>query len=124
VFLKELPGMPPDHDIEFVIELIPGTTPIYKRTYRMSDKHLAELKEQIQELQGKGFIQPSLSPSGAPVIFFQRIMVHKGCVWTIILSMKSLLRTSTLYHGSMTFSTNSEVHVCSLRLISDPVTIS
>jgi hypothetical protein len=42
--------MPPDRDIKFVIELVPGTTPIYKSTYRMSDKQLAELKEQIQEL--------------------------------------------------------------------------
>jgi hypothetical protein len=45
VFLKELPGMPPDHDIEFVIELVPGSAPIYKNPYRMSDKQLAELKE-------------------------------------------------------------------------------
>jgi hypothetical protein len=52
VFPEELPGMPSDHDIE----LVPGTTPIYKSTYRMSDKQLAELKEQIQELQGKGYI--------------------------------------------------------------------
>jgi hypothetical protein len=54
--LEELPGMPPDCDIEFVIELITGTTLIYKRPYRMSDKQLAELKEQIHELQEKGYI--------------------------------------------------------------------
>jgi hypothetical protein len=48
VFLDELPGMPPDHNIEFVIELIPGTTPIYKRPYRMDFKQLVELKEQLQ----------------------------------------------------------------------------
>jgi hypothetical protein len=64
-----MPGMPLDRDIEFVIELIPGTAPIYKNPYRMSDKQLAKLKEQIQELQGKGYIQPSSSPWGAPVIF-------------------------------------------------------
>jgi hypothetical protein len=56
VFLEELPGMLPDRDIEFVIELVPRTAPIYKSPYRMSDKQLAELKEQIQELQGKGYI--------------------------------------------------------------------
>jgi hypothetical protein len=50
VFSEELPGMPPDRDIEFVIELIPGIAPKYKRPYKMSAKHLAELKEQIQEL--------------------------------------------------------------------------
>jgi hypothetical protein len=50
VFSEELLGMPPDRDIEFVIELIPGIAPKYKRPYKMSAKHLAELKEQIQEL--------------------------------------------------------------------------
>jgi hypothetical protein len=69
VFPKELLGMPPDRDIEFVIELIPKTVPIYKRPYRMPDKQLVELKEQIQELQGKGYIRPSSSTWGAPMIF-------------------------------------------------------
>ena len=48
VFLEELPGMPPDRDIEFVIELVPGTAPIYKKPYKMDVNQLAELKEQIQ----------------------------------------------------------------------------
>jgi hypothetical protein len=69
VFPEELSGKPPDRNIEFVIELIPGTAPIYKSPYRMSDKQLAGLKEQIYELQGKGYIRPSLSPWGSPVIF-------------------------------------------------------
>jgi hypothetical protein len=54
VFLEELPGMPPDHEIEFVIELVPGTAPIFKRPYRMAANQLAELKEQLQELLDKG----------------------------------------------------------------------
>jgi hypothetical protein len=49
VFPKELPGMPPDRDIEFVIELKPGTTPIYKPPYRTATPELAELKEHIKE---------------------------------------------------------------------------
>jgi hypothetical protein len=53
VFLEELPGMPPDRDIEFVIELKPGTTPIYKTPYRMATPELAELKEHIMELLEK-----------------------------------------------------------------------
>jgi hypothetical protein len=56
VFLEELPGMPPDHDIEFLIELLPGTPPITKRPYRMPVNELVELKKQIAELQAKGFI--------------------------------------------------------------------
>jgi hypothetical protein len=69
VFPEELPGMPPDRDIKFVIELKPGTTPIYKTPFRMTTLELAELKEHIKELLGKGFIHPSSSPWGAPVIF-------------------------------------------------------
>jgi hypothetical protein len=69
VFPKELPGIPPDRDIEFVIKLKPGTTPIYKTPYRMATLELVELKEHIQELLEKGFICPSSSPWGAPVIF-------------------------------------------------------
>ncbi|WVZ93098.1 hypothetical protein U9M48_039107 [Paspalum notatum var. saurae] len=69
VFPEELPGMPPDREIEFVIELVPGTAPIYKRPYRMDTNQLARLKDQIQELLDKGYIHPSRSPWGAPVIF-------------------------------------------------------
>jgi hypothetical protein len=61
-FLEELPGMPPDHEIEFIIELVPGTTHIFKRPYRMVANQLDELKEQLQELLDKGYIHPSASP--------------------------------------------------------------
>jgi hypothetical protein len=64
VFPEELPGMSPDRDIEFVIELKSGTTPIYKTPYRMTTPELAELKEHIKELQEKGFIYPISSPWG------------------------------------------------------------
>ena len=66
VFPDDLPGMPPDRDIEFIIELQPGTSPISKRPYRMLPKELAELKIQLQELLDKGFIRPSASPWGCP----------------------------------------------------------
>jgi hypothetical protein len=69
VFPEELTGIPPDRDIEFVIELKPGTVPIYKTPFRMTTPELAELKEHIRELLDKGFICPSSSPWGAPVIF-------------------------------------------------------
>nr|CAB3502616.1 unnamed protein product [Digitaria exilis] len=62
VFSDDLPGMPPDRDIEFVIELQPGTTPKSKRPYRMPPNELAELKIQLQDLLDKGFIRPSVSP--------------------------------------------------------------
>jgi hypothetical protein len=69
VFPVEFLGMPPDRDIEFVIELKPGTAPIYKTPFRMTTPELDELKEHINELLEKGFIRPSSSPWGAPVIF-------------------------------------------------------
>jgi hypothetical protein len=72
VFPKELSGMPPDRDIEFMTELKPGTTPIYKTPYRMVTPELAELKEHIKELLEKGFIHPSSSPWGAPIIFVSK----------------------------------------------------
>jgi hypothetical protein len=69
VFPKELPGMPPDQDIEFLIQLKPSTTPIYKTPYRMATPELAKFKQHIKELLRKGFIRPSSSPWGALVIF-------------------------------------------------------
>jgi hypothetical protein len=69
VFPEELPSLPPDRDIEFVIELKPGTAPIYKTPYRMTTSEFAELKKHIKELLEKGFIRPSSSLGGAPMIF-------------------------------------------------------
>jgi hypothetical protein len=72
VFPDELPGMPQDRDVEFVIELQPGTAPISKRPYRMPPKELAELKNQLQELLDKGCICPSSSPWGCPALFVKK----------------------------------------------------
>jgi hypothetical protein len=72
VFPDDLPGMPPDRDIEFVIELQPGTTPISKRPYRMPPNELAELKIQLQDLLDKGYIRPSASPWGCPALFVKK----------------------------------------------------
>jgi hypothetical protein len=72
VFPDDLPGMPQDRDIEFVIELQPGTAPISKRAYRMPPKELAELKTQLQEVLDKGFIRPSSSPWGCPALFVKK----------------------------------------------------
>jgi hypothetical protein len=64
--------MPPDRDIEFIIELQPGTTPISKRPYHMPPNELAELKIQLQDLLDKGFIRPSASPWGCPALFVKK----------------------------------------------------
>jgi hypothetical protein len=97
VFPEELPGMPPDLDIEFVIELKPGTVPIYKTPFRMTTPELAELKEHIRELLDKGFIRPSSSPWGAPVIFVpkkdgtQRLCVDYRALNEVTVKNKYLL---------------------------------
>jgi hypothetical protein len=72
VFPGDFSGMPPDRDIEFVIELQPGTAPISKRAYRMPPKELAELNTQLQELLDKGFICPNSSPWGCPALFVKK----------------------------------------------------
>jgi hypothetical protein len=69
---EDLPGLPPERDVEFVIELKPGTTPVSRRLYRMPPNELAELKTQLQDLLQKGFIRPSSSPWGCPTIFVKK----------------------------------------------------
>ncbi|BBH07014.1 transposable element gene [Prunus dulcis] len=72
VFSDDLPGLPPHREIEFTIELLPGTSPISQAPYRMAPAELKELKVQLQELVDKGFIRPSFSPWGAPVLFVKK----------------------------------------------------
>jgi hypothetical protein len=72
VFPEDLLGLPPERDVEFVIELKPSTTPISRRSYRMPPNELAELKTQLQDLLEKGFIRPSSSPWGCPAIFVKK----------------------------------------------------
>jgi hypothetical protein len=72
VFPDELLGMPPDREVEFVIDLLPGTAPISKRPYRMSVEELKELKKQLTGLQEAEYIHSNSSPCGAPVLFVQK----------------------------------------------------
>ena len=71
-FPGDLPGLPPDRDIEFKIDLIPSTAPISRRPYRMPPNELAKLKKQLQELLEKGLIRPSSSPWGCPALFVKK----------------------------------------------------
>ncbi|TYJ97514.1 ty3-gypsy retrotransposon protein [Cucumis melo var. makuwa] len=72
VFPDELPGLPPPREIDFTIELEPGTAPISRVSYRMAPAELKELKVQLEKLLDKGFIRPSVSPWGAPVLFVKK----------------------------------------------------
>ncbi|WVZ70428.1 hypothetical protein U9M48_019099 [Paspalum notatum var. saurae] len=72
VFSEELPGLPPDRDVEFRIDLVPSMAPVSKRPYRMVPDELKELKTQLQEQLDKGFIRPSSSPWGCPALFVEK----------------------------------------------------
>jgi hypothetical protein len=106
--------MPPDRDIKFVIELKPGTTPIYKTRYRMATPELAELKGHIKELLEKRFIHRSSSPWGAPVIFVlkkdgtQRLCMDYRALNEVAIKNKyPLPRIDDLFdqlHGACVFS--------------------
>ena len=72
VFPKELPGLPPDREIEFSINLVSGTALISQQPYRMAPTELVELKRQLQELLDKGFIRLRTSPWGAPILFVKK----------------------------------------------------
>ncbi|GJZ41344.1 putative reverse transcriptase domain-containing protein, partial [Tanacetum coccineum] len=72
VFPEDLPGLPPARPVEFQIDLIPGAAPIARAPYRLAPSKMKELSEQLQELSDKGFIRPSSSPWGAPVLFVKK----------------------------------------------------
>ena len=72
VFSEELKHLPPHREMDFSIEVYPGTDPILVAPYRMAPLELKELKIHVQELQGKGFIRPSTSPWGSPMLFMKK----------------------------------------------------
>jgi hypothetical protein len=72
VFPEELTKLPPDRDVEFVIELMPGAGPVAKSPYRMSSEELDKLKKQLKELFEQGFVWSSASPWGSPVLFVEK----------------------------------------------------
>ncbi|GKF24089.1 hypothetical protein Tco_0076411 [Tanacetum coccineum] len=72
VFLEELPGLPPPRQVEFHIDLIPGAAPVARVPYCLAPYEMKELSKQLQELSEKGFIRPSSSPWGAPILFVKK----------------------------------------------------
>nr|GEZ04342.1 putative reverse transcriptase domain-containing protein [Tanacetum cinerariifolium] len=80
VFPEDLPGLPPTRQVEFQIDLIPGAAPVARAPYRLAPSEIKELSDQLQELSDKGFIRPSSSPWGAPVLFVKRRMDHFECL--------------------------------------------
>ncbi|GKG26192.1 hypothetical protein Tco_0399338, partial [Tanacetum coccineum] len=72
VFPEELLGLPPTRQVEFQIDLMPGDAPVARAPYRLTSSEMKELLEKLQELSDKGFIRPSSSPWGAPVLFVKK----------------------------------------------------
>ncbi|GJZ10380.1 putative reverse transcriptase domain-containing protein [Tanacetum coccineum] len=72
VFPEDLPGLSPVRQVEFQIDLIPGAAPVARAPYRLAPSEMQELSNQLQELSDQGFIQPSTSPWGAPILFVKK----------------------------------------------------
>ncbi|GKG11777.1 hypothetical protein Tco_0346014, partial [Tanacetum coccineum] len=72
VFPEDLLGLPPTRQVEFQIDLIPGVAPVARVPYQLAPSEMKELSDQLQELSDKGFIRPSSSPWGAPVLFVKK----------------------------------------------------
>ncbi|GKA31224.1 putative reverse transcriptase domain-containing protein [Tanacetum coccineum] len=81
VFPEDLPGLPPTRQVEFQIDLMPGAAPVARAPYRLAPSEMKELSEQLQELSDKGFIRPSSSPWGAPVLFVKK---KDGSFWMCV----------------------------------------
>ncbi|GKB62592.1 putative reverse transcriptase domain-containing protein [Tanacetum coccineum] len=77
VFPEDLPGLPPTRQVEFQIDLVPGAAPVARAPYRLAPSEMKELSEQLKELSDKGFIRPSSSPWGAPVLFVKKKVSKK-----------------------------------------------
>src|ERR1041385_8724032 len=106
VFPEELPGIPPDRSVEFVVDLIPGTAPISRRPYRMAPREFAELKIQLEASLAKGFIHPSSSPWGCPVLFVtKKDGTERMCVDYRPLNLATIKNKYPL-PGSMIFMIN------------------
>ena len=86
VFPDDLPGLPPEREIDFPIDLVSGTAPISLPPYRMAPIELKELKTQLQELVDRGFIRPNISPWGSPVLFVKK----KDDTWRLCMDYRQL----------------------------------
>jgi hypothetical protein len=106
VFPEELPGMPPERELEFTIDLKPGTEPIARTPYRMSTPELQELKMQLKELLDLGLIRPSVSPWGAPVIFIRK----KDGSWRLCIDYRQLNKATIKNQYPY-----QELTICSIR---------
>nr|GEU54055.1 putative reverse transcriptase domain-containing protein [Tanacetum cinerariifolium] len=119
VFPEDLHGLPPVRQVEFQIDLIPGAAPVARAPYRLAPLEMQELSDQLQELADRGFIRPSTSPWGAPVLFVKK----KDGSFRMCIDYRELnkLTVKNRYHypGSMTYLTNFKVQASTRKLTYD-----
>ena len=106
MFPDDIAGLPLEREVEFTIDLIPGTEPVSIPPYRMAPVGLRELTTQLEELLSKGFIRPSISPWGAPVLFMKKKDGSLGLCIDYRQLNKVIIRIHSL--GSMSYSINSK----------------
>src|SRR3954471_2220317 len=98
--------MPPNRCVEFIVDLIPGTAPISRRPYRMAPHDLAELKPQLDASLEKGFIRPSSSPWGCPILFVtKKYGTERMCIDYRPLNL-AMIKNKNRWPGSMIFMMN------------------
>ncbi|XP_070020669.1 uncharacterized protein [Nicotiana sylvestris] len=134
VFPTDLSGMPPDMDIDFSIDLVPGTQPICISLYHMAPTELKELKEKLQKLLDKGFIRPTVSPWGVPVLFVKKKddtmrmcidyrQLNKALIQYIVMLLESVLVSFDAWGRVIAYSSQKlkphekNYHVHDLELI-------
>jgi len=89
VFSEDLPGLPPERQVEFHINLTPGAAPIARTPYRLAPTEMKEMMSQLQELLEKGFIRPSSSLWGAPILFVKFIFIHSSIFFQLVVNLIS-----------------------------------
>ena len=94
VFPDDIARLPPDREVEFIIDFIPGTEPISIPPYKMASIELRELKARLEELLSKGFIRASISPWGAPILFVKKKRWEFAVVYILQATEQSYYRQS------------------------------
>ncbi|GJY22427.1 putative reverse transcriptase domain-containing protein [Tanacetum coccineum] len=124
VFPDDLPGLPPPRQVEFRIELVPGVAPVVSAPYHLAPSELKELSSQLKELSKKGFIRPSSSPWGAPVLFVKK----KDGSFHMCIDYRELnkltIKTDIRFGGLTIYLINCKVRLCTQRLIYGQVIIN
>ncbi|GKA35013.1 putative reverse transcriptase domain-containing protein [Tanacetum coccineum] len=107
VFPEELPGLPPTRQVEFQIDLVPGAAPVARAPYRLAPAEMQELSAQLQELSDRGFIRPSSSPWGAPVLFVKK----KDGSFRMIKSLSKIDLRSVIINSEFVWKTFSMTRI-------------